>query len=255
MAQMSGNERSFGFRGSGGSFSGSGSSSGFGSAPSQAPSFRDFLNKPAPVYAPFNASQGAPQQQAPQYQAPAGGYAQGGYNMQPTYPGGGGGGGGQQAAAPAPQRRTQDDFANQFRGNDGGLAIADSTFSDQKSMYANVLKKYIEDYSRQNETLGRDATTASEGIARNRENGLNGQAEDFFARGIGNSGMFATEQDKARDQYSRQDQNVQDSLRDSRADLDFRKAKFEGENGENGSNLQSARRDAYMRLALGQSLV
>lgn len=203
---------------------------------------------PAPAQAPY---------QAPAYQAPQGGYAQGGYDMQPTYGGGsvgGGGGGGGQMAAPI-QRLTADDFAAKYKNSDNGLALTDTTFADQQSQYAKVLKEYIADYDRNIKTLDSDTKVAREGIGRNRENGLTSQAEDFFARGMGNSGVFAQEQQKAGDQYTRQDQNVKDAQTRQTGDLKFRRAKFEGENGANGSNVQAARRDAYNRLALKQQLI
>jgi hypothetical protein len=149
----------------------------------------------------------------------------------------GGGGGGSFAASSAPMD-----------------AEVDSTFVDQKSMYANALTKYIEDADRQEKGLNLDAKTAKEGIGRNRTVGLTGLSEDFAARGLANSGMFTDNLDRADDQYDKQEENVGTGLTNALGDLNFRKSKFISENGENGTNVQAARREAYARLAAAQNL-
>lgn len=136
----------------------------------------------------------------------------------------------------------------------GAAADVDSTFMDQKSMYANALKKYMEDYDRQDKTLERDAATAQTGIGRNREIGLTGMSEDFASRGLANSGMFVDSLDKADTQYDKQAENVTQGLTNAKGDLAFRAAKYQAENGENGTNIQAARREAYARLAAAQNL-
>lgn len=172
----------------------------------------------------------------------------------PTNWGGGGGGISQPgnmsspaAVAPAPPpRKTQAEIE--------AMAEVDSTFTDQKSMYANALEKYIIDYGRQKKGLEVDAETAQKGIARNKEVGLTGLSEDFSSRGLGNSGMAIDSRDKASDQYKKQDTNVTTGLTNSVGDLNFRKSKYETENGANGTNVQAARREAYARLAAAQNL-
>jgi hypothetical protein len=133
-------------------------------------------------------------------------------------------------------------------------AATDSTFMDQKSAYANALKKFIEDNDRQGLILDQDAKTAQQGIARNRTNGLTGLSEDFAARGLINSGMYGQELQKADDQYDKQDTQVTTGLKNAKDDLGFRRAKYEQENGENGTNIQAARREAFARLAASQGL-
>lgn len=249
---------------SGGRKSSGGFKRGGGWAPSKPPVSRNPLNPwstvnpapaPAPVYSP------------PPYQAPYVSPAQGTPYADPGYynPGIASGGGGQAAAPaappkpppppPKPKRIGAGGFASKYKGNDKGLALVDSTFQDQSSSFAKVLKEYMADYTRQNGDLVRDEATAQKGIASNMKNGLTSQAEDFFARGLGNSGMFGSEQTEAEQRYKDQSTNVGQALTSSKNDLNFRKAKFEGENGANGSNVQAARREAYNRLALKENLV
>lgn len=219
----------------------------------------------APAPAPRIASEAYPIQQnygqAPQnysqnYAQPVGG---GGYGGGISDGGGGGYGGGGSAAPARPM--TYDQFSDD-------MAATDSTFMDQKSAYANALKKYIAEHQRQygegnvqdenggmwTGTLGRDAKTAVDGIGRNRTMGLTSLGEDFASRGLSNSGMYGDEMTKASQRYADQSTGVKNGLKDARADLDFRKAKYEQENGENGTNIQAARREAFARLAASQGL-
>lgn len=130
----------------------------------------------------------------------------------------------------------------------------DSIYTDQKSAYANALKKYIDDSNRQKGILQQDAGTALKGINRNQTLGMTGMGEDFAARGLANSGMYADQMDKGNAQYDLQKTNVQHGLTNSLGDLSFRRAKYEAENGPNGTNMQAARREAYARLAAAQNL-
>jgi hypothetical protein len=163
---------------------------------------------------------------------------------------GGSGGGMANAAqaAPAPPRPMQ---YSEFTDDQ---AATDSVFMDQKSQYANALKKFIEDNNRQSGVLDQDAGVAQQGIARNRTNGLTGLSEDFASRGLASSGMFATELGNADKQYDKQKEQVSMGLKNAQDDLSFRKAKYDQENGENGSNIQAARREAFARLAASQGL-
>lgn len=204
---------------------------------------------PAPVWTPPQISSTPSYYQAP-YVPPQAENPYYGNNFSQ----GSAGGSSSPAPAPVAKRLTADDFAKQYKNNDKGLAITDSTFADQQSQYAKVLKDYMADYDRQSKDLTDETKVARDGIGRNREIGMTNQAEDMFARGLGNSGLFSQEQDKARDAYARQDTNVADSRTRQQGDLDFRKNKFQGENGASGSNIQAARREAYNRLALKQQL-
>lgn len=130
----------------------------------------------------------------------------------------------------------------------------DSIFTDQQSAYANALKKFVADNDRQKENLQLDANTATQGIQRNRTLGLTGMSEDFAARGLSNSGMFVDQRGQASDQYARQKNNVVTGAANGVADLDFRRAKYDAENGAGGTNIQAARREAYARLAAAQNL-
>lgn len=150
------------------------------------------------------------------------------------------------AAPPEPPKPTEADIRK--------MAEVDSTFLDQKSMYAAALKKFIEDNTRQRGVIERDSDTAREGIGRNRVNGLTSLSEDFAARGLATSGLFADNLDKAGDQYDKQKVNVDTGETNSLNDLAFRKSKYEAENGANGSNVQAARREAFARLAAAQGL-
>jgi hypothetical protein len=158
----------------------------------------------------------------------------------------GGGGGGSAMSAPARPMQYSEFTDDQ--------AATDSTFMDQKSAYSNALKKFIEDNDRQGKILDADAGTAKQGIARNRTAGLTSLGEDFASRGMTNSGLYANEQTKASQQYQKQDDQVTTGLKNGKDDLGFRRAKYEAENGENGTNIQAARREAFARLAASQGL-
>lgn len=134
------------------------------------------------------------------------------------------------------------------------MAEVDSIFTDQQSAYANALKKYQADNNRQKSVLKADANTAFKGIGRNQTLGMTGMGEDFAARGLANSGMYADQMDKGNAQYGLQKTNVQSGLTNSLNDLAYRRSKFETENGANGTNIQAARREAYARLAAAQNL-
>jgi hypothetical protein len=150
--------------------------------------------------------------------------------------------------------KSADDFANQYKGHDDQLAQVDSAFMDQKSMYADLLKKYLADYTVQKGGVEKDAATAIDGVNLNQNRGLTSLNEDFAARGLGRSGLQAKEHGDATTAYGRQRSNITTGMDRSIGDLNFRKSKFEGENGENGSNIQTARREAYARLVSKQNL-
>jgi hypothetical protein len=208
------------------------------SAPSPAPSFQRVgaLSAIAPVqnYSPASNPYRSDPAPIPQNTTPQQGI----------------GGGGNGAGAQAEQARRPMDYS-QFTDDQ---AATDSVVMDQKSQYANALKKFIEDNNRQSGVLDQDAGVAQQGIARNRTNGLTGLSEDFASRGLTNSGMFATELGNADKQYDKQKEQVTTGLKNAHDDLGFRRAKYEQENGENGSNIQAARREAFARLAASQGL-
>lgn len=215
-------------------------------APWTRPSVPKAIARPAPTLSYDSpAVTTSPAYQQPAYQAP---YQAPYQQAAIAQPGNVTGGGGEATtpAAPVKPKLSEADLNE--------MAEVDSTFMDQKSMYANALKKYIEDYGRQKTNLELDASTAQTGIARNREVGLTGLSEDFASRGLANSGMFADNLDKADTQYDKQKENVTTGLTNSIGDLNFRKAKYEAENGANGTNVQAARREAYARLAAAQNL-
>lgn len=159
-----------------------------------------------------------------------------------------------QASAQAQSRKSADDFAKQYKDHDDQLAQVDSAFMDQKSMYAAALKKYLEDYTLQGKNIDKDRDTAVEGVGINKDRGLTSLNEDFAARGLGRSGLVAKEHGNATQAYDRQESNILTGAKRSHDDLDFRKNKYVGENGENGSNMQTARREAYARLVAKQDL-
>jgi len=193
---------------------------------------------PSPA-APVSNWAPAPVYNAPAYRAPSYG---GGGAVAITQPA--------QISAPAPApekpKLSEADISK--------MAEVDSTFTDQKSAYANALKKYIADSDRQKGILQNDSKTALTGIERNKTVGLTGLSEDFASRGLANSGMFADNLTKAGQQYEKQKTGVETGLTNSLDDLSFRRAKYESENGANGTNVQAARREAYARLAAAQNL-
>ena len=196
---------------------------------------------PAPAPSPAAPYYGGtvPSPAAQQMAPIQGGYGGGGGGMA----GGGGDMGGSVSRSPMSFEQFTDD-----------MAATDSVFMDQKSQYANALKKFIEDNERQKGILDQDAGIAQDGIKRNRTNGLTGLSEDFASRGLANSGMFTEELGKADKQYDNQSTQVKTGLKNAQDDLSFRRAKYEQENGENGSNIQAARREAFARLAASQNL-
>ena len=155
---------------------------------------------------------------------------------------------------PPPPKKTVDDFAKLYDTNQE-LAAVDSTFAEQRSLYADLLKKYIADYEVQKKNVNTDADLGIEGIKKNKVNGLTSLNEDFAARGLGYSGLQAKEHGNASSAYDKQSSNVELGRTRSVNDLDFRKNKYVGENGENGSNMGAARREAYARLVAKQDIV
>lgn len=151
------------------------------------------------------------------------------------------------APPPPPKPMTYDQFTDD-------MASTDSIFMDQKSAYANALKKFIADNTRQQGILQGDSKVALEGVGKNRVNGLTGLSEDFASRGLANSGMFTKELDDADGRYDQQETQVKTGLKNGIDDLNFRKAKYEGEYGNNGTAIQAARREAFARLAASQNL-
>jgi hypothetical protein len=190
-----------------------------------------------PWYAPNNVPQAAPANTG--FAAGGGGMAAGG--------GGGiaGGGGGGPVNPPKPPPIDYSTYS------EDALAGADSTFMDQRSMYAQALKNYLLDDERQRGVLKRDHDTAQEGIGRNRENGLTSLSADFSARGLGKSGLFTKALQEGEDQYSKQKETVTTGLKNSNDDLDFRQLKFKN---DNTNNIKGARQEAIARLMAKQSL-
>lgn len=187
-----------------------------------------------------------------------GGYGGGGYG------GGGGGMAGIQNTAPAapisppkpppPPRKTVEDFAKLYDDN-SELAAVDSTFAEQKSLYAQLLKKYLADHDINIGNINDDARLGKEGIAQNMTRGLTSLNEDFAARGLGRSGLQAKEHDDTSQAFKKQETNVELQRVRGENDLNSRKNKYIGENGENGSNMSAARREAYARLVAKQDIV
>lgn len=173
-------------------------------------------------------------------------------NAAPTMPSGPIGGG--PAIAPVVSRKSAEDFAREYKGRDDALAQVDSAFMDQKSMYAQALKKYLEDFTLQNQNIDLDMGDALKGVGLNRKNGLTSLNEDMAARGLGHSGLQVKAVDDASQAYDRQESNIETGAKRQHDDLNFRKNKYVGENGENGSNMQAARREAYARLVAKQDL-
>jgi len=190
----------------------------------------------------------AAKQVTPTYSGPMYGNVGGAVSSIPNSAGGPITGGGMAAAQSAPRNpMTYDQFSDD-------MAATDSIFMDQKSAYANALKKFIEDNDRQKGIVQGDARIAREGVARNRQNGLTSLSEDFASRGLSSSGMFRKELDNAGGQYDKQRDQVDLGEKNAVDDLSFRRAKYEQENGEQGTNIQAARREAFARLAASQGL-
>lgn len=155
---------------------------------------------------------------------------------------------------PPPPKKTVDDFAKLYDTNQE-LAAVDSTFAEQRSLYAQLLKKYLADHDVNMKNIGEDARLGKEGIEKNRVRGLTSLNEDFAARGLGYSGLVAKEHDDTSQAFKKQDANVDLQRVRGETDLNSRKNKYVGENGENGSNMSAARREAYARLVAKQDIV
>lgn len=189
------------------------------------------------------------------------------YSGPATNYGGGGGGGGAvsggavsggatttAATAQAQPKKTVDDFRKMYDTNDE-LAAVDSTFAEQRSLYGQLLKKYLADHDVNMDNIENDARLGKEGVAQNRTRGLTSLNEDFAARGLGRSGLQAKEHDDASNAFTKQSVNIDTQLARGQTDLNSRKNKYVGENGENGSNMSAARRDAYARLVAKQDII
>jgi hypothetical protein len=190
--------------------------------------------------------------------------------IQQGFPANAGGGGfdpGQGVSAPiAPPAPVMPDYNS---WNEDQVAAGDSAFADQRSLYSNKLKKYIEDYTNQvgdnaygkqfengqgldewskgtgGGRMGADYRLANQGLGRNRELGLTNVAEDFASRGMANSGLYANSFQKAIEGYNRQKQGLDSATSNQISDLSTKRANFET---DNTANIQAARRDAIGRM-------
>lgn len=196
---------------------------------------------PVPIY-----SQPGPA--TPIYPAPA-------QNMPTNYGKGFDGTGGNAEAGPQVNNTPANPPVDYSKFSTGDLSAMDSTLADQLSLFAQALKRYTADDTRQREDLGSDKDLALGGIGRNEISGLTGLNEDFAARGLGRSGLLFDAQNKAREAFGRQKNNVNTQYNKGIDNLDMKLRNFKAENGAGGSNEQAARRDALARLAAKQSLV
>jgi len=162
-----------------------------------------------------------------------------------------GGGGGNAAVNTTPANPPVDysSFSN------GDLSAVDSTLQDQLARFAQAMKHYQADDTRQRGVLQGDRDAALAGIDRNEVAGLTGINEDFASRGLGKSGLLFEAQNKAHTAFDRQGDNVRNQYSKGIDNLDMKLRNFTAENGEAGSNVQAARRDALARLAAKQTLV
>lgn len=167
-------------------------------------------------------------------------------------------------APPAPVMPNYDSW------NDDQVAGGDTAFGEQRSLYANKLKKYVEDFTNQvgdnaygkqfgengqglddwskgtgGGRMGADYRLANAGLGRNREMGLTNVAEDFASRGMSNSGLYANSFQKAIEGYNRQKQGLDSATSGQISDLSTKRANFET---DNTANTQAARRDAIGRM-------
>ncbi|ASZ73179.1 hypothetical protein GURGLEFERB_24 [Arthrobacter phage GurgleFerb] len=220
--------------------------------------------KPPPPLLVFDspvirAAPAAPVYQAPRYNPPVSNYIPSAPSQQPWT-------GGYSPGTPAPAAPPPPPKPNYEGMGNGELKGHDATFADQDAMYTDKLKKYIADYDRQvgsgiwgkqvkaedlGGTLGNDFKTASQGIERNRTQGLTSLSEDFANRGLGSSGLFVKNHQDASNNYDRQKTGLGSSIINQVNDLGFRRNNFEA---DIQASLASARRDALSRLASSQSL-
>lgn len=139
-----------------------------------------------------------------------------------------------------------------MESGNGEIAAVDSTFRDQESAYKENLAKFVADIKRRKGTLQRDSKQSLDGISKNRTLGLTGVAEDFAARGMGQSGLFVDSRSKADQAYNKQYNSVKEAQTDGEAELGFAWGK---EESDNTARIQAAKRDALYRLQLNNNLV
>lgn len=194
----------------------------------------------------------------------------GSWNAAPSGGGFSGGAGAASFAPSAPIKPLIDYNSEEYLNGtkDGEL---DSTFHNQKTLYSEKLKKYIADYDAQTGgkawgkdlagfdldndlqgSMGVDYRNARDGIARNKDMGLKSVAEDFAARGMVNSGLYAKDWQDSSNQYDRQKTNLGQGTRNQLQTLNFNRGNVEA---DNTAQIAAARRDALNRLSQAQSLI
>lgn len=123
----------------------------------------------------------------------------------------------------------------------------DSAYNDQLSEYDRALQEYLARIASKEGEVNQDASIALQANARNQNMGLNNNAEDFAARGMINSGLFANSAEQLNDRYGESRSAIETNKGRQLGSLTDERDTYRRENELGRGN---ARRQALQRMAM-----
>lgn len=123
----------------------------------------------------------------------------------------------------------------------------DSAYNDQLSEYDRALQEYLARISAKELEVDQDARIALQSNSRNQSMGLNNNAEDFAARGMINSGLFANSAEQLNDRYGESRSAIETNKGRQLGSLTDERDTYRRENELGRGN---ARRQALQRMAM-----
>lgn len=198
---------------------------------------------PAPQTYAYQAPAYNPPAPAPVYNPPA-----------PSYGGGGFSGGGQSfaAPAPAPAPAAPPPPPPPRQLNEKEWLAGDADFKDQTNEYDRALSEFQRRIGAKKKNFDDDARLSLAATAKNQTNTLNDTGEDFAARGLAYSGLFADRQNKVRESFGNQNANIETVRNRNKANADEELGDYRSENQLSRGN---AKRQALARMAAQQALI
>jgi hypothetical protein len=208
----------------------------FAPSPAPAPAYRP----PPPVYSAAPAAYTPAPAYAP---APApysgGGFSGSGGGFAPA------GGGFEPMAAPAPPPPPR-------QLNEGEWLAGDADYKDQNNEYDRALSEFGRRIAAKKKNFNDDAALSKAATLKNQDTTLGANGEDFAARGLGYSGLFADRQRKTRDSFANQQTNIETNKNRNNANADEEHGDYKSENQLSRGN---AKRQALARMAAQQALI
>lgn len=116
----------------------------------------------------------------------------------------------------------------------------DSTYQDQMGEYNGALKDFLARLGTQKAEFTSDYNTATQGMNRNRDQGMLNQGEDFTSRGLANSGLFSHAQDETAANFQRQSDGMKQAHDRTFSDFTNQEADKRKQIGSEINNAKSA---------------